>query len=184
MKQIWWSVTFLMCIPFFCSKRKEIKADIKQCMTDGLVLVRVSPQAWRNSIPLTLPSNMLVESRFGGLIISLPTLVFLPVGSPCTPWTSPLGFLVLEKRFIKESCQGMELYGLQPFVLGGRSAEKYVEPSWCLGSGAGWDSKSGDWDEKVHTAGPALTQLFQPKKQLYRINVCKGKEVFSICFLI
>lgn len=29
----------------FFLQQKEIKADIKQCMTDGLVLVRVSPQA-------------------------------------------------------------------------------------------------------------------------------------------
>lgn len=75
MKQIWWSVTFLMCIPFFlfAAKKKKIKADIKQCVTDGLVLVRGSPQAGRNSIAITLPSNMLVESRFGGpMVIPLP----------------------------------------------------------------------------------------------------------------
>lgn len=33
-------------------------------------------------------------------------------------------------------------------------------------------------------AGPALAQLFRPKTQLYRTSVCKGEEVFSICFLI
>lgn len=148
---------------FFCSqKRKEIKADIKQCKTDGLVLAWVSPQAWRNSIPPILPSNMLVESHFGGLVIPLPMLVFLPMGSPGTLWISVLGFLVLEKILPRSNIKRWNVLAHNLLCL--EAAEKYAELSSCLGSGAGWNSKSDNWDDKVHIAGPALAQLFQPKK--------------------
>lgn len=167
-------------VHFFFLQQKKRNQSRYKTMYDKWV--RVSPQAWRNSIPLTLPSNVLVQTHFGGLVIPLPMLVFLPVGSSHTLWTSALGFLALEKRLSRSNIKEWNFLSHNFLCL--EAAEKYVEPFSCLGSGAGWNSKLDNQDEKVHIAGPALAQLFQPKKQLYRISVCKGEEVFSICFLI
>lgn len=181
MKQIWWSVTFPMCISFFAAKKKEIKADIKQCKTDGLVLAGVSSQAWRNSIPLTLPFNMLVESHFGSLVIPLPMLVFFPVESPCTLWTSLLGFLVLEKRLPRSNIKEWNFLAHNLLCL--EAAEKYVEPSSCLGSGASWkNTKLDSWDEKVHIAGPALAQLFQQRNSFTKLLYARERKLFQSIF--
>lgn len=123
---------------------------------------------------------MLVQTHYDGLVIPLPMLVFLPVGSPHNLWTWVLGFLVLEKKLLRSNIKEWNFLAHNFLYL--EAAEKYMKPFSCLGSG--WNSKQDNCDEKVHVAGPALAQLFQPKKQLYRISICKGEEAFSICFLI
>lgn len=78
---------------------------------------------------------MLVESHFGSLVIPLPVLVFFPVGSPRTLWTSVLGFFVLEKRLLRSNIKEWNFLAHNLLCLD--AAEKYVEPSSCLGSGGG-----------------------------------------------
>lgn len=75
---------------------------------------------------------MLVESHFGGPIIPLPILVFLPVRSPRTPWTSVLGFLVLDKRLSGSNIKEWDFLAHNLLCL--EAAEKYVE---LFSSGAG-----------------------------------------------
>lgn len=99
MKQIWWSVTFLMCIPFFfAAKRNQSRhktmydrwAGVGESQPSSMKKFHSSnsPFYYASGKPFWWPD----DDSFANIT------VFLPVGSPCALWTSVLGLSMLEKR--------------------------------------------------------------------------------------